>query len=357
MSSSKRCTENLTSDETDSPEFQGRNDRSGTSARPKPRSRQLLIQTSASLVSAGTERMLVDFGKANWLNKARQQPDKVRMVLDKARTDGVLATYEAVQSKLDQPLAPGYCNVGVVSDLGSGASGFSVGDRVASNGPHAELVCVPHTLCARVPENVTDDQASFTVLGAIGLQGIRLASPSLGECVVVTGLGLIGLMTVQLLRAQGCRVMGIDPDPVRRSLAERFGAEMVVDPLGADVVAAGIAFSRSRGVDAVADHGSHEKQRAGQPGGADVSQARAHRARRGHRPGAVTRGFLRKGTELSGQLLVRARTLRSGLRGRRSGLSSRIRALDRTAQLRGRSGHAGQWRAGCSAADQSPLQT
>ena len=219
---------------------------------PKPRSRQLLIQTSASLVSAGTERMLVDFGKANWLNKARQQPDKVRMVLDKARTDGVLATYEAVQSKLDQPLAPGYCNVGVVSDLGSGASGFSVGDRVASNGPHAELVCVPHTLCARVPENVTDDQAAFTVLGAIGLQGIRLVSPSLGECVVVTGLGLIGLMTVQLLRAQGCRVMGIDPDPARRSLAERFGAEVVVDPLGgADVVAAGIAFSRSRGVDAV----------------------------------------------------------------------------------------------------------
>jgi len=219
---------------------------------PKIRKRTLLLETSKSLISAGTERMLVDFGKANWLKKARQQPDKVRMVLEKTRTDGVLATYEAVQSKLDQPLAPGYCNVGVVEKLGPGVTAFSVGDRVASNGPHAEVVCVPETLCARIPEGVTDGQATFTVLAAIGLQGIRLAAPTLGECVVVTGLGLIGLLTVQLLRAQGCRVMGIDPDSERRAMGEKFGAEVTVSPADAsDVVAAGMAFSRGRGVDAV----------------------------------------------------------------------------------------------------------
>src|SRR5690242_9601460 len=117
---------------------------------------QLLIHTVATLVSAGTERMLIEFGKANWLDKARQQPDKMRMVLEKVRTDGLAATLEAVQSKLDQPLGLGYCNVGVVAEIGSGVEGFAVGDRVVSNGKHAEVVCVPMNLCARVPEIVTD---------------------------------------------------------------------------------------------------------------------------------------------------------------------------------------------------------
>lgn len=211
----------------------------------------LLIGTRHSLVSAGTERMLVEFGRSGWLARARQQPDKVRMVLEKARTDGMAATFEAVQSKLDQPLPLGYSNVGVVQAVGQDATGFAVGDRVVSNGPHAEVVTVPSTLCARIPDSVSDEQASFTVLGAIGLQGIRLAAPTLGECVVVTGLGLIGLLTVQLLRAQGCRVMGIDPDAERRALAQSFGAELAVNPIDGDVSGGAERFSRGRGVDAV----------------------------------------------------------------------------------------------------------
>jgi predicted dehydrogenase/threonine dehydrogenase-like Zn-dependent dehydrogenase len=208
------------------------------------------IETRVSLVSAGTERMLVEFGRGNLLSKAMQQPDKVRMVLEKARTDGVAATLEAVRSKLDQPLPLGYCNVGVVAEVGEGVAGFQVGDRVVSNGKHAELACVPKHLCARIPDGVSDEQAAFAVLGAIGLQGIRLANPTLGECVVVTGLGLIGLMAVQLLRAQGCRVMGIDFDPGRRALACRFGAELAISPSD-DVLSIAGAFSRGSGVDAV----------------------------------------------------------------------------------------------------------
>lgn len=211
----------------------------------------VLIQTAATLVSAGTERMLVDFGKANWIEKARQQPDKVRMVLDKVRTDGLATTFEAVQSKLDQPLALGYCNVGQVAEVGRGVGGFAVGDRVVSNGKHAEVVAVPKNLCAKIPDNVPDEAAAFTVLAAIGLQGIRLVNPSMGECVVVTGLGLIGLLTVQMLRAQGCRVLGIDFDPQRLALARQFGAEVVNPGAGEDVLAAVQAFSRGRGVDAV----------------------------------------------------------------------------------------------------------
>ncbi|HET7931792.1 MAG TPA: bi-domain-containing oxidoreductase [Rhodanobacteraceae bacterium] len=218
---------------------------------PRPGRGQVLIRTTTSLVSAGTERMLVEFGKANWLDKARQQPDKVRMVLDKIRTDGLAPTLAAVRSKLDQPLAPGYCNVGVVAELGEGVEGFAIGERVASNGKHAEFACVPKNLCARIPDPVGDEAAAFTVLGAIGLQGIRLANPTLGECVVVTGLGLIGLLTVQMLRAQGCRVLGIDPDPARRALAETFGADTAASGDGDAVLAAALAFSRGRGVDAV----------------------------------------------------------------------------------------------------------
>lgn len=218
---------------------------------PAPRTGQgqVLIRSHVSLVSAGTERMLVDFGKANLIQKARSQPDKVRMVLEKARTDGIAATYDAVRSKLDQPLALGYCNVGRVIE--SRVKGLAPGDRVVSNGKHAEVVAVPGNLCARIPDNVSDDAACFTVLAAIGLQGIRLTQPTLGECVVVTGLGLIGLLTVQMLRAQGCRVLGIDFDPVRLEMASRFGAEVVNPATGQDVLARALAFSRGRGVDAV----------------------------------------------------------------------------------------------------------
>lgn len=211
----------------------------------------LLINTSHTLVSAGTERMLVEFGKAGWIKKARQQPDKVRMVLDKIRTDGFHPTIEAVFNKLDQPLPLGYCNVGRVAEVGARGTTLKVGDRVVSNGKHAEVVSVPFNLCAKIPDSVSDEEAAFTVLGAVALQGIRLAQPTLGETVVVTGLGLIGLLTVQLLQAHGCRVLGLDFDPERLSLARRFGVEAVDLSAEQDPVIAAQAFSRGRGVDAV----------------------------------------------------------------------------------------------------------
>ncbi len=218
---------------------------------PAPKSGQLLIATTQTLVSAGTERMLVGFGKAGWIEKARQQPDKVRMVLDKVKTDGLLPTLEAVLNKLDQPIALGYCNVGQVLSVGVGVSGFTVGERVVSNGKHAEVVNVPINLCAKIPDAVSDESAAFTVLGAIALQGIRLVQPSLGESVVVTGLGLIGLLTVQLLRAHGCRVLAIDTVAERLALARQFGAETVDLSAGQDPIAKAKLFSRDRGVDAV----------------------------------------------------------------------------------------------------------
>jgi predicted dehydrogenase/threonine dehydrogenase-like Zn-dependent dehydrogenase len=219
--------------------------------RPSAGPGQLLIRSHATLVSAGTERMLVEFGKAGWLDKARQQPEKVRMVIDKIGTDGLMPTIDAVRRKLDQPLPMGYCNVGTVVEVGAGVVGFSVGDRVASNGKHAEYVAVPVNLCSKVPESVASEDAAFTVLGAIALQGIRLAAPTLGECVAVSGLGLIGLLTVQLLRAQGCRVLGLDFDTARLALAREFGAATVDLGKREDALAVAERFSRGRGMDAV----------------------------------------------------------------------------------------------------------
>lgn len=216
---------------------------------PKLRKGALLIDTTASLISTGTERMLVDFGKASLIAKARSQPDKVRQVLDKVATDGLMTTVDAVRSKLGQPIPLGYCNVGVVRE--SGADGFLDGDRVVSNGAHADVVCVPKHLCARIPDTVSDEAAAFTVVASIGLQGIRLAAPTLGEAFVVTGVGLIGLLTVQMLRAQGCRVLAIDFDPAKLALAQSFGAEICNPGAGEDPVAAGMAFSRGLGVDGV----------------------------------------------------------------------------------------------------------
>ncbi|PTR02779.1 threonine dehydrogenase-like Zn-dependent dehydrogenase [Nitrosomonas nitrosa] len=218
---------------------------------PSVKRGQLLIRTTQTLVSVGTERMLVEFGKAGWIDKARQQPDKVRMVLDKIKTDGLKPTVETVFNKLDQPLPLGYCNVGVVMEVGDGVAGFSTGDRVASNGKHAEVVSVPTNLCARIPDSVSDEEAAYTVIAAIALQGIRLVQPTLGESIVVTGLGLIGLIAVQLLRAHGCRVLGIDYDADKLALAQQFGAEIVNLSAGEDPVAAAQRFSRGRGIDAV----------------------------------------------------------------------------------------------------------
>jgi len=220
---------------------------------PAPAVRQgaVLINTSTSLISAGTERMLVGFAKASLLEKARQQPERVKMVLEKVRTDGLLTTVDAVRSKLAQPLALGYCNVGVVAQVGADVQGVKIGDRVVSNGPHADVVSVAQNLCAVIPEGVSDETAAFTVIASIGLQGIRLAQPTLGENFVVTGAGLIGLLTIQLLRAQGCRVLAIDFDDGKLALAAQYGAQVCNPGRGEDPVAAGLAFSRGRGVDAV----------------------------------------------------------------------------------------------------------
>ncbi len=211
---------------------------------------QVLCQTSRTLVSLGTEKMLIDFGKSGWISKARSQPDKVKQVLQKIRTDGLKTTVETVRAKLDTPISLGYCHVGHVREADPN-SGFAVGERVVSNGPHAEFVVVPENLMARVPDNVSDEQAAFVVVGAIGLQGIRLMQPTLGERIVVSGLGLIGLLTVQMLQAQGCQVLGIDFDPRKLELARSWGAETVDLSAGQDPVAIADHWTRGQGVDGV----------------------------------------------------------------------------------------------------------
>jgi predicted dehydrogenase/threonine dehydrogenase-like Zn-dependent dehydrogenase len=198
--------------------------------------------------------MLLDFGKSGYLRKAKSQPDKVRQVVDKVKTEGIAQTLNAVKSKLDQPMPLGYCNVGSITKVqGAGfkVHGLKVGDKVVSNGPHAEIVSVPYNLCAKVPDDVSDEEAPFAVIGAIGLQGIRLAQPTLGECFTVTGLGLVGQMTVQLLIANGCRVLGIDLDSNKCRIAEQFGAETVDLSKGEDPIEKTMAFSRGNGVDGV----------------------------------------------------------------------------------------------------------
>ena len=211
----------------------------------------LVVESRASVVSAGTERMLVDFGRASWLDKARQQPEKVRQVIDKMRTDGIGPTLGAVRAKLDAPIPIGYCQAGVVVETGPRAERFAPGDRVVTNGPHAEYVRVAHTLAAHIPDGVSFESAAFTPLAAIGLQGLRLAAPTLGETIVVYGLGLIGLLTVQLARANGCDVIGIDRDASRLGLAERFGARTVDGVEGVDVARAVLDLTSGHGADAV----------------------------------------------------------------------------------------------------------
>ncbi len=212
---------------------------------------QVVIGTTASLMSAGTERMLLSFGRAGWIEKIRQQPDRFRDVLDKIRSDGLPSTLEAVRAKLDQPIALGYCNVGIILEVGAGVSEFRPGDRVISNGAHAEVVRVPRTLCAKVPNDVSDEAAAFSVPSAIGLQGVRLAQPTLGEHFVVIGLGLIGLLTCQILTAAGCKVLGCDFDANRLRLARQFGADSFDLSDEADPVSWVLARTKGRGADGV----------------------------------------------------------------------------------------------------------
>jgi predicted dehydrogenase/threonine dehydrogenase-like Zn-dependent dehydrogenase len=218
---------------------------------PEIRSGNVLIRTTHSLVSLGTERMLVEFGKANLIQKARLQPDKVKQVLDKIKSDGLMPTLETVFNKLEQPLPLGYCNVGEVIAVGNGVFDFKVGDRVASNGHHAEFVCVPQNLVAHIPENVSNQEAAFTVIGSIGLQSIRLLNPTFGETVVVIGLGLIGLMTAEILKSNGCKVIGFDYDDQKVKIAQAKGIIAMNPANGHDTVKFVEEQTKSIGADGV----------------------------------------------------------------------------------------------------------
>ena len=192
---------------------------------PKLKAGNILIRTTTSLLSSGTERMLVEFSKANLISKALKQPERVKDVIQKAKADGIISTYESIKSKLEDAIPMGYSNVGIVVEIGQDVKDFKIGDRVISNGSHSEYVSVPQNLCAKIPIEVNDETAVFTILASIGLNGIRLAKPQFGETFLVSGLGIIGLLTAQLLKANGCRVLGIDPEKSKCTIANKLGIE------------------------------------------------------------------------------------------------------------------------------------
>ena len=215
---------------------------------------RVLVRAASSLVSAGTERAFVELGRKGLVGKARERPDLVRKVVEKVRSEGLLYTLQAVREKLDESHALGYSAAGIVVEVGEGVKGFSAGERVACAGTgyaaHAELLSVPQNLCARLPEGVDFESAAFATLGAVALQGVRLAAPTLGESVVVIGLGLLGQLAAQLLKANGCRVFGVDLDESKVELAKRLGADdgCVSNEGVRDAIT---RWSRGRGADAV----------------------------------------------------------------------------------------------------------
>jgi predicted dehydrogenase/threonine dehydrogenase-like Zn-dependent dehydrogenase len=221
---------------------------------PRAASNELLVKTSVSAVSAGTERAVLEMGQRSLLGKAQDRPDLVRKVVDKVGRDGLLAAARSAFAKLDASLPLGYSCAGRVVELGPAVQSFAVGDRVACAGAglanHAEMNAVPAPLCVRIPEGVDDESAAFVTLGAIALQGVRTAAPQLGETVVVLGLGLIGQLTVQILRASGCRVLAVDLDPGKTDLARRLGAHRAA--LRGDDLSQIIAgMTASRGADSI----------------------------------------------------------------------------------------------------------
>jgi predicted dehydrogenase len=211
-----------------------------------------LVRTAASLVSAGTERMVVEFAEKNLVGKARSRPDLVRQVLDKARREGILPTLRATFNRLDQPMALGYASAGVIEALGEGMDGFQVGQRVACAGSgfavHAEYGSVPRNLLIPLPETVSFEEGAFATMAAIALHGQRLAQPQVGERVAVIGLGLLGLLAVQLAKAAGCEVFGVDLSPARVELARTFGVQASLRP---EAESTGAALARGRGFDTV----------------------------------------------------------------------------------------------------------
>jgi polar amino acid transport system substrate-binding protein len=220
---------------------------------PALRRGRVLVRTVASLVSAGTERAFVELGQKNVLAKAKERPDLVKKTLEKIKTDGLLNTLENVRDKLNQSHALGYSAAGIVMEVAQDVTEFGIGDRVACAGTgfasHAEVLSVPKNLCVRIPDTVDFENAAFATVGAIALQGVRLAEPTLGESIVVIGLGLVGQLTVQLLKANGCRVFGIDLDEEKVRLAHGLGADG--GALTKDAVKEVQSWSRGRGADAV----------------------------------------------------------------------------------------------------------
>ena len=208
----------------------------------------VLIANAFSVISAGTEKMMIDLSKKSLLGKAKERPDQVRRVLEKWRNEGFFKTLSQVREKLDEPMTMGYSSAGIVLACGDGVQEFKPGAWVASNGPHAGVVCVPKHLCAGIPEAVSLDQAAFTVLGAIALQGIRLAQVGIGETVFVIGLGLIGQLSVALLKANGCRIIGADLDSKKCELALQMGAEVARPGMKAPDV---MDLTRGLGADAI----------------------------------------------------------------------------------------------------------
>jgi predicted dehydrogenase/threonine dehydrogenase-like Zn-dependent dehydrogenase len=214
----------------------------------------ILVRTRASLISAGTEKTAVDFGRKSMLEKARSRPDLVKQVLGRMASDGIQPTLESVMNRLEQPIPLGYSCAGIVEEVGRGAHEFSVGQRVACAGAgyanHAEMVSVPRNLAVPIPDGVGFEDAAYVTLGAIAMQGVRVADVRLGDSVAVIGLGLLGQLSVQILRACGCRVIGIDLDPAKVELARQLGADAAV-ARSEDVDAAVRAFTAGVGVDAV----------------------------------------------------------------------------------------------------------
>lgn len=218
---------------------------------PKATAQSLVVETHRSLISVGTEKMMLDFGKASYLAKAKQQPDRVKQVLDKIKTEGLISTAQAVWNKLNEPTLLGYSNVGVVVEKGSLVEAFKEGQRVVSNGPHAEMVRVPWTLAAAIPDSVSDEEASFAVAGSICLEGVRLTSPAIGETVVVVGLGLLGQLTSQILLANGCRVLAFDVVEEKVEFARSFGVEAALSKTTAENVEFVLGKTDGHGADAV----------------------------------------------------------------------------------------------------------
>src|SRR5271166_3708015 len=328
----------------------------------------VLVRIAASVVSAGTERASAEFARKSLVEKARSRPDLVREVIGKVRRDGIYSAIQAVSSRLDQPQSPGYSSAGTVLAVGEGVTDLQPGDRVACAGAgfavHAEIACVPRLLVARIParalgvsgsgtDEVPFDEAAFATLGAVALHGIRNAEAKLGDLVAVIGLGLLGQLTVQLLKAAGCRVLGIDLDLVRADLAQRMGADCATSSATSFRDLCG-ETSRGVGVDSVlitAETSSSDPVNLAGAVARDRDRGRRRYRWHGHR----AQSLLRKRARLPRLAFLRSGPSRRGLRAERARLSHRLRALDRNPQHGSVRPVARREESRCGCTDHAPL--